>query len=171
MAHPPATRVSFAKPPRRDAKCAWRGVSFDSRVSSLTCVVTNIVRQFRVRIGPRGRTDTPVCPADIAASHADRQECLSYQNRRLRAYIFSRRASSSRKWARTIPGSRERSSRSSRSRRARSGRNESTRRRAECGWRNSAIRTFISFDHFSCFAMAATVLRRKAILRQRSQKL
>src|SRR6195256_4886415 len=64
MTHPPATRVSFGKLLEGDAKCRVAGCQVSIRVFlhsrawyQMLCVNSECV------IGPRGRTDTPVCPA------------------------------------------------------------------------------------------------------------
>jgi len=136
--------------------------SFDSRfLHSVRCTIS--CRQFTVRIGPPGGQTLLSVRPDIAG-HMRTGKSAVLPNPALHAYIFFDAQARRRKWVRTVPGPRDFEAESSRSRRARSGRNESTRSTGECGWRISAIRTFISFDHFSCLAMAATVLCRKAIL-------
>jgi len=117
--------------------------SFDSRVSSLTCVVPiSCVNSRCVSVRPAGQTLLSVRP-DIAASHADRQECLSYQNPATSClYFFSTRKLVA-QWVRTYPEPRDfEQIFQIAPRQIREEWKVLARRRVR--WRISAIRTFIS---------------------------
>jgi len=145
-----------------DAKWPRGGVSsFDSSVSFFTHVrCTNIVRQFKVRIGPLGRTDTPVWSGPILRPHmrTGKSACPT-KIRRLHAYIFF----STRKLVAQMGAHSTREPREARAdlpdRAAPDpGGMKVLAQTGECGWRISAISDIHQFsDHFSCFAMAATV--------------
>ena len=134
-------RKSFSRPPQ-DAKCRMA-----------ECQVS-----IRMRIRPRFQ------PSRGQLSFFEREPQWTHLVAPASRPSFARRRRSSRRYARAC---------SAKSREAeqffdlalgRSGRNPATQSTGACGWPQNATRILISFDHFRCFATAATVRAGKSSL-------